>query len=83
MRTESGERMMMIYVPEHKLLYGSDLVQQRRDGSFFMPEYLSELIDAVRREDLSLVLQGMAETIRRMNRSRYQMSSVWFHPSGM
>ena len=52
MRTESGERMTMVYFPEHKLLYGSDLVQQRRDGSFFVPEYLSELIDAVRRENL-------------------------------
>lgn len=31
MRTESGERMMMVFFPEHKLLYGSDLVQQRRD----------------------------------------------------
>jgi len=54
MGTESGERMMMVYFPEHKLLYGSDLVQQRRDGSFFMPEYLSELIEAVRRENLTI-----------------------------
>jgi hypothetical protein len=53
-RSESGERMMMVYFPEHKLLYGSDLVQQRRDGSFFMPEYLSELIEAVRRERVTV-----------------------------
>lgn len=53
-RSETGERMMMVYFPEHKLLYGSDLVQQRPDGSFFMPEYLSELIDAVRREKLTI-----------------------------
>lgn len=51
-RTESGERMMMVYFPEHKLLYGSDLVQQRRDGSFFMPEYLTELLEATLREKL-------------------------------
>jgi hypothetical protein len=31
----------------------------------------------------SLVLQGIAEKIRGMNRSRYQTSSVRFHPSGM
>ena len=54
MRTESGERMMMVYFPEHKLLYGSDLVQQRRDSSFFMPGYLSELLEAVRREKLAV-----------------------------
>lgn len=53
-RSESGERMMMVYFPEHKLLYGSDLVQGRPDGSFFMPEYLSELIDAVGREKLTI-----------------------------
>lgn len=52
MRTESGERMMMVFLPEHKFLYGSDLVQQRRDGSFFMPQYLSELIEAALREKL-------------------------------
>ena len=46
--------MMMVYFPEHKLLYGSDLVQQRRDGSFFMPEYLAELIEAVSREKLTV-----------------------------
>jgi len=44
----------MVYFPEHKLLYGSDLVQRRRDGSFFMPEHLSELLEAVRREKLAV-----------------------------
>jgi hypothetical protein len=53
-RTESGERMMMVFLPEHRLLYGSDLVQQRRDGSFFMPQYLSELIEATLREKLTI-----------------------------
>jgi hypothetical protein len=51
-RSETGERMIMVYFPEHKLLYGSDLVQQQPDGSFFMPQYLSELIDATRREGI-------------------------------
>jgi AraC family transcriptional regulator len=31
----------------------------------------------------SLVLQGIADKIRGMSRSRYQPSSVWFHPSGV
>lgn len=51
-RSESGERMIMIYFPEHKLLYGSDLLQQLPDGSFFMPQYVSELVEAARRENL-------------------------------
>ena len=54
-RTETGERMLMVYLPEHKLLYGSDLVQGAQpDGSFFMPQYLSELMNAVKREGLSI-----------------------------
>lgn len=53
-RSETGERMIMIFLPEYKLLYGSDLVQQQEDGSFFMPEYLMELIDATRRESLAV-----------------------------
>jgi hypothetical protein len=54
-RTETGERMIMVYLPEHKLLYGSDLIQgPAPDGSFFMPEYLSELMDAVKREGLNV-----------------------------
>jgi hypothetical protein len=52
-RTETGERMMMVYLPEHRLLYGSDLIQgAQSDGTFFMPQYLSELMDAVKRERL-------------------------------
>jgi hypothetical protein len=53
-RSETGERMIMIYFPEHKLLYGSDLAQARQDGSFAMPEYLVELSEAVKREKLNV-----------------------------
>ena len=53
LRTETGERMMMVYLPASRLLYGSDLVQgPNADGSFFMPQYLSELLEAVKREGL-------------------------------
>jgi len=48
-RTETGERMQMVYFPEHRLLYASDLVQKRPNGSFFMPQYLLEVISAVER----------------------------------
>ena len=45
----------MVYFPEHKLLYGSDLVQPgQQAGSFFMPEYLLELMESVRREKLAV-----------------------------
>jgi hypothetical protein len=53
MRGEGSERMLMAWFPEHKLLYASDMVQRLRDGTFFMPQYLSEVLDAVEREGLS------------------------------
>lgn len=53
-RTETGERMMMVYFPEHKLLYASDLIQRRPNGEFFMPQYLSEAVDAAEREKLEV-----------------------------
>src|SRR5262249_17333067 len=33
-RTETGERMIMIYFPQHHLLYASDLIQPSRGGLF-------------------------------------------------
>ena len=51
-RTETGERMMMVYFPEHKLLYASDLVQKSLNGSFFMTQYLSEVMEATKREKI-------------------------------
>ena len=44
----------MIYAPQLKVLYGADLVQLQPSGSFFMPEYLSELKNAVDREKLDV-----------------------------
>lgn len=54
MRNASGERMMMVYFPGHKLLYTSDLVQPGRNGPFFMMEYVREAFDAVKRENLAV-----------------------------
>lgn len=54
MRNASGERMMMVYFPEHKLLYTSDLVQPGQKGPFFMMEYVREASDAAKRENLTV-----------------------------
>ncbi len=51
-RTETGERMMMVYMPEHKILYASDLIQKMPNGSFFWPQYLTEAVAAANREKL-------------------------------
>ena len=53
-RTESGERMIMIFASKLKLIYGADLVQPLPGGGFFMPQYISELRDAVLREGLDV-----------------------------
>ena len=44
---------MMVYFPEHKLLYGSDPFQEL-DGKLFYPQTVSELQNAVEREHLSV-----------------------------
>jgi CHAT domain-containing protein/Tfp pilus assembly protein PilF len=50
-RGETGERMMAVYMPQHRILYGSDLVQWGRGGP---PEYVSELVDLAAREKLAV-----------------------------
>jgi len=50
---ETSERQMMVYFPEHKLLYGSDPFQEL-DGKLFYPQTVSELQNAVEREHLSV-----------------------------
>jgi hypothetical protein len=44
----------MVYFPQYKLLYGSDPFQRRQDGSFFYPQTVTELMDAVAREHLNV-----------------------------
>jgi hypothetical protein len=53
-RGETSERQMMVYFPEHHLLYGSDPFQQMPDGSYFYPQTVTELMDAVAREHLQV-----------------------------
>ena len=49
-RTVTGERQMMVYLPEHRLLYTSDLFSQN-DGpkDWFTPQYLKEAVSAINR----------------------------------
>jgi hypothetical protein len=49
-RTEAGERMMMAYFPEHKLLYASDLLQPGN----WEKHYTLEVIQAIEREKLDV-----------------------------
>lgn len=53
LRGETSERQMMVYFPEHKLLYGSDPFQQDSHG-YFYPQTVWELVHAVEREKLSV-----------------------------
>lgn len=53
-RGETSERQMMVYFPEHRLLYGSDPFQKLEDGSYSFPQTVSELVDAASREDLNV-----------------------------
>lgn len=50
---EGGERMMVVWLPEHRVLYASDLVQIQPVGTAFWPEYLLEVHSVVERHDLA------------------------------
>lgn len=51
---ETSERQMMVYFPEHHLLYGSDPFQELEDGKLFYPQTVFELKSAVEREHLAV-----------------------------
>ncbi|UWZ82811.1 MBL fold metallo-hydrolase [Occallatibacter riparius] len=51
---ETSERQMMVYFPEQKLLYGSDPFQELEERELFYPQTVSELSDAVAREQLTV-----------------------------
>lgn len=61
---EGGERMMLAWFPEHRLLWTTDLVMGgRTEGSFFMPSYLLDVRRVVEREKLSVdTVFGMHRT---------------------
>jgi hypothetical protein len=53
LRGATSERQMMAWFPAHRLLYGSDPFQKNPgDGKYFLPQTVSELVQAVEREHL-------------------------------
>ncbi len=52
-RTVTGERQMMVYLPEHQLLYTSDLFTIR-GPLVFLPQQVGEAVEAVAREHLAV-----------------------------
>ena len=52
-RSEAGERQMMVYFPEHRLLYASDLAQPEQSGAWIV-EYYDELKHAAARERIQV-----------------------------
>ncbi len=68
---EGGERMIALYFPKQKVLYASDLVQYNgRNGSFFSPQYLSEVKAMVDKHQLDV------ETVFAMHTSPLPWSKV-------
>jgi hypothetical protein len=53
-RTVTGERQFAIWWPAHRLLYTSDLFTVTPDGSIFLPQFLDETRDLVKREGLDV-----------------------------
>jgi hypothetical protein len=53
---EGGERMAVVYFPKQKLLYATDLIQywNRARKIFFFPEYLHEVAEVVRKNQLQV-----------------------------
>jgi hypothetical protein len=54
LRGASTERQYMVYFPEHHLLYASDTLALNEDGSLYDPELMSEVAQAVKRENLTV-----------------------------
>lgn len=48
-RGEMSERQMMVYLPEHRILYGSDAFQDDAKGDYIFPQNVTELMDAAAR----------------------------------
>lgn len=45
---------MMVYVPEHRLLYGSDAFQRSADGGFSTTQTVSEVVQAAERKKIAV-----------------------------
>jgi hypothetical protein len=54
LRGASTERQYMVYFPESRLLYASDTLSLKGDGSLYDPELMHEVARAVERENLKV-----------------------------
>jgi len=54
LRGASTERQYMVYFPKWQVLYASDTLALNDDGSLYDPELMSEVLAAVRRENLTV-----------------------------
>jgi glyoxylase-like metal-dependent hydrolase (beta-lactamase superfamily II) len=54
LRGASTERQLMVYFPEHRLLYASDTLVINDDHSLYDPELMREVVAAVEREHLTV-----------------------------
>jgi hypothetical protein len=54
LRGASTERQYMVYFPETRLLYASDTLALNQDGSLYDPQLMSEVAQAVKRENLKV-----------------------------
>jgi hypothetical protein len=54
LRGASTERQYMVYFPQAHLLYASDTLALNDDGSLYDPELLYEVVEAVKRADLTV-----------------------------
>ncbi|MEI9810619.1 MAG: MBL fold metallo-hydrolase [Bacteroidota bacterium] len=54
-KTESGERMMMVWFPGHQLVYASDLFQPKgADGQYWLPHYSWEVYTAIKKRKIAV-----------------------------
>lgn len=54
LRGATTERQMMVYFPEPQLLYASDAFQWQGDGTLWLPQTVSEVLDGVRKNNLTV-----------------------------
>ena len=52
LRGATTERQMMVYFPEHQMLYGSDAFQRQPGQQLWLPQTVSEVFDAVAAHEL-------------------------------
>ncbi len=53
-RTVTGERQVMVYFPEAKVVYTSRLFAPSRAGDLYLPQTAQEAVDAITRENLTV-----------------------------